>query len=84
MWLFQGYHRPQILNTIIILYDKTSVLNTALRTYKGRTYKGQFTFFEKIYWVPYVDTFLQETIFTQTFFIDKSVKIIQKKFYGDY
>ena len=38
---------------------------TVLRTYKGRTYKGQFTFFKKIYCARIRDKFLQKIIFNQ-------------------
>ena len=46
---------------------------TVLRTYKERTYKGQFTFFKKIYCVRIRDKFLKKIIFNQkiwsTFFV---------------
>ena len=40
-------------------------LITVLRTYKERTYKGQFTFFKKIYCARIRDKFLQKIIFNQ-------------------
>ena len=35
----------------------TLKVTTVLRTYKGRTYKGQFTFFKKIYCARIRDKF---------------------------
>ena len=60
-------------------------VTTVLRTYKGRTYKGQFTFFKKIYCARIRDKFLQKIIFNQkiwsTFFFLGGLKfsIAQKK-----
>ena len=43
---------------------------TVLRTYKGRTYKGQITFFKKIYCARIRDKFSQKIIFNQKNFVN--------------